>query len=421
MLCRSRHHSIGGGSIIASTLSTFHLHCHVSLTSSITPYRIDRPLRNNATRFVSSSKRPLNLRQVPHLATWDKAVFQSSAYGPGLPYRLPGSAQNLPPACTKWFVHHDDGFENRTLGSGEKKHTTNSHQDNNHDEGNNFGPPLSSELQTSFWSEFEDTLVPLELTSRDARGNETFHRTEAPLKVLLTYLSSYATAHSTSHPQSHSIYLAQCSLSSLPLNLQADVPIPALLTKAIPSTAETTSTTPPPSAHIKGDIYATSLWLGRAPTYTPLHRDPNPNLFVQLAGSKTIRLLPPSIGDAIFEDIQSRLSSSPSSSARIRGEEMMQGPEKAMLDHAIWPDNYPSPADSSSQARTSKSTHLPNSNSTSDLQTPDSSARYTPLLQRYAQESTLHMGDTLFIPRGWWHSVRGIGHGVTASANWWFR
>jgi hypothetical protein len=33
--------------------------------------------------------------------------------------------------------------------------------------------------------------------------------------------------------------------------------------------------------------------IGHPPTYTPLHRDPNPNIFVQLAGEKVVRLLAP--------------------------------------------------------------------------------------------------------------------------------
>jgi len=30
-------------------------------------------------------------------------------------------------------------------------------------------------------------------------------------------------------------------------------------------------------------------------------------------------------------------------------------------------------------------------------------------------------GDALFIPKGWWHSIKSVGIGVTASVNWWFR
>lgn len=36
-------------------------------------------------------------------------------------------------------------------------------------------------------------------------------------------------------------------------------------------------------------------------------------------------------------------------------------------------------------------------------------------------ECQLGPGDGLFIPKGWWHSVKGVGEGMTGSVNWWFR
>jgi len=30
-------------------------------------------------------------------------------------------------------------------------------------------------------------------------------------------------------------------------------------------------------------------------------------------------------------------------------------------------------------------------------------------------------GDGVFIPKGWWHAVKGVGEGVGGSVNWWFR
>ena len=36
-------------------------------------------------------------------------------------------------------------------------------------------------------------------------------------------------------------------------------------------------------------------------------------------------------------------------------------------------------------------------------------------------EATLEAGGGAFIPQGWWHSIKGIGEEVSASANWWFR
>ena len=36
-------------------------------------------------------------------------------------------------------------------------------------------------------------------------------------------------------------------------------------------------------------------------------------------------------------------------------------------------------------------------------------------------EIEIEEGEGVFIPRGWWHSVKGVGGGVVASVNWWFR
>ncbi|KAL4957917.1 hypothetical protein BDW69DRAFT_155289 [Aspergillus filifer] len=138
----------------------------------------------------------------------------------------------------------------------------------------------------------------------------------------------------------------------------------------------------------KGDVYDTNVWIGYPPTYTPLHRDPNPNLFIQLAGRKIVRLLPPQGGQVIFSHVRGQLGKSGSrEAAAFRGEEMMQGQERALLEQAVWSDS-----ESKGLERT---------------------------IDGY--EAELEAGDGLFIPKGWWHSIKGISNSVTASVNWWFR
>ena len=304
----------------------------------------------------NSTSKSTQLRTVSCLPSWEVSVFES-AYRQNLPARLPRSTEHLPAACSKWFIydHGQDPFVIRE---------------------SNVQTP--AELRSSFWSEHDSVPVPLEVTTtkRTSQGDaEEFERIEAPLKLLLAHLS---TPNPSSTHKDLSIYLAQYDLSSLPRLLQADIPTPHLLH-------------PSPSASIKGDIYASSLWLGLSPTYTPLHRDPNPNFFVQLAGRKTIRLLPPEVGDALYHDLVTKLSSSASHisgfSNKIRGEEMMAGPQKKALHDAVWLDD----------------------------------GVYADLIREYGVETTLEAGEALFTPKGWWHSVKGIGEGVTASANWWFR
>ncbi|KAJ5193681.1 hypothetical protein N7491_001012 [Penicillium cf. griseofulvum] len=221
-----------------------------------------------------------------------------------------------------------------------------------------------------------DAFVPLELTESpwtDATsepdggttGMHSFRQFHAPLSLFLDWIR---TAEAT--PQSTRLYLAQCQLLDLPPVLREDFPTPDLVARAG-----------------KGDVYDTNVWIGHPPTYTPLHRDPNPNLFVQLAGEKVVRLLAPADGQAVFGAVRRKLGKSGSrEAAAFRGEEMMQGRERALLDEMVW--GTPMSAGS------------------------DDGVGF---------EACVRAGDGLFIPKGWWHSIKGVGGGVTASVNWWFR
>lgn len=163
--------------------------------------------------------------------------------------------------------------------------------------------------------------------------------------------------------QSARIYIAQAPLPDLPSSMRADLPTPELVLKAG-----------------KGDVYDSSIWLGQAPTYTPLHKDPNPNLFVQLAGRKVVRLYAPKAGMRVFSRVQEMIGGG--GSASMRGEEMMVGEEREVLEKEVWGEGE----------------------SGGD-----------------AWEAELEGGDALFIPKGWWHSVKGVGGGINGSVNWWFR
>ncbi|KAH7085734.1 hypothetical protein BKA63DRAFT_25968 [Paraphoma chrysanthemicola] len=215
-------------------------------------------------------------------------------------------------------------------------------------------------LNTTYLEQFDASIVPLELTQTDPNGTTTFERFEAPLSLLLAHMTGPLT------PQTR-LYLAQHSLADLPSALQADLPTPALLKQLG-----------------RGDIYASSLWMGRPPTRTPLHRDPNPNLFVQLAGRKVVRLMKPDIGRTVYEKVLRNLGEA-GGRANIRGEKMMQGAELEAMESVIWNDVEEG--------------------------------------KEEGVEAVLDAGDGLYMPLGWWHAVRGVGEGVgaNASVNWWFR
>jgi hypothetical protein len=228
-------------------------------------------------------------------------------------------------------------------------------------------------ISQSYLSPFGDTIIPYELiTSNNSQfendlprelstilnqlhahsEQQTFHRFSAPLSLFLLA--------SSSTPPLPKLYIAQAQIADLPKQLQDDLPTPLIVRKAG-----------------KGDIYDANIWLGLPPTYTPLHKDPNPNLFVQLASTKLVRLFRPHVGAGIFRAVQEKIGGG--GNAIFRGEEMMEGRERHALDEAVWRDG------------------------------------------REGFEVEVRPGDALFIPKGWWHSIKSVGIGVTASVNWWFR
>jgi hypothetical protein len=205
-------------------------------------------------------------------------------------------------------------------------------------------------LNTEYLEPYGMTMVPLELTKE-----RTFERLEAPLSLLMKHMEGKP-------DPSISLYLAQCPLGDLPSELQKDLPTPFLISRIG-----------------KGDIYGSSLWMGRPPTRTPLHRDPNPNLLVQLAGTKVVRLMDPEAGRRLYERIRAGRGH-----AHMRGEEMMVGKERDMLEEAVWGEGGVEGE------------------------------------EIIGQEATLQSADGLYIPLGWWHSVRGVegtGDSVNASVS----
>ncbi|PSS03504.1 cupin-like domain-domain-containing protein [Coniella lustricola] len=220
------------------------------------------------------------------------------------------------------------------------------------------------------------------LNSRSRPGQEQyFVRFEAPLALFDAALQFNAftkyiqpgRVHPAARPPLRNLYIAQASLDSLPSELQQDLPVPRLVKEAG-----------------KGDIYGSSIWLGLAHTYTSLHRDPNPNLFIQLYGSKVVRLLPPEEGEKLYALAQNMLGRAGGSSA-IRGSEMMEGEEKAFFHRAVWIDG--------------------------------SSEKVVRNLNPPMLQAVLKPGDSLFIPKGWWHTVKSTTEAgeLNGSVNWWFR
>ena len=316
----------------------------------IVPRQIPRAIADsNIPRRFNSTTPPIQYHPLKTLEDADIDHFCEQCFTPERPAILPRRFFRDLPATERWF------------------RPSSSAQSNN------------ARLNTEYLEEHgANAFVPLELTqppapavseSSSTKQSESisFRQFHAPLSLFLQWMQTAET-----HPQqSTRLYLAQCQLLDLPPILRDDFPAPDLVARAG-----------------RGDIYDANVWIGHPPTYTPLHRDPNPNLFVQLAGEKVVRLVSPDDGLGVFAMVRRQLGKSGSrEAAAIRGEEMMQGPERVLLEKVVWDDG--------------------------DQQGTPQTGAMAPDKQGY--EARLGPGDGLFIPKGWWHSIKGIGEGVTGS------
>ena len=179
---------------------------------------------------------PTIWQPLPTLPDPSLSAFQSHAFKPARPFLLPRGTFATLPAISKWFVRAP---------------------------GTEF-PTLS----TDYLKRYGDTLLPFEYITPTSAG-EQFQRGSAPLALFLSWTTHITGSQRAARlaNESQKLYVAQAPLSLLPASLHEDVKPPSYVQDAG-----------------KGDVYDSSLWMGIAPTYTPLHRDPNPNLFVQMAG-----------------------------------------------------------------------------------------------------------------------------------------
>jgi hypothetical protein len=92
-------------------------------------------------------------------------------------------------------------------------------------------------------------------------------------------------------------------------------------------------------------------------------------------------MIKPQDGDMVFELLRREISQvMMDGKGRLRGEDMLVGKEARLLEGWVW---------------------------------HESSAGQE--IEGY--EAELESGDGLFIPKGWWHAVRGTGEGINASVS----
>ncbi|EPQ52374.1 Clavaminate synthase-like protein [Gloeophyllum trabeum ATCC 11539] len=112
-----------------------------------------------------------------------------------------------------------------------------------------------------------------------------------------------------------------------------------------------------------------NLWIGSADTYTPIHRDIlGHNLLFQVLGSKVVRVFPPSEKPFLY----------------ISEEPWLRNTSLIPFDHGFDADRWP---------------------------------RFREGVKVW-YEATIEPGDAVFIPKGWYHSVRALEESI--SVNSWF-
>ncbi|EWC43722.1 hypothetical protein DRE_07474 [Drechslerella stenobrocha 248] len=291
--------------------------------------------------------------------------------------------------------------------------------------------PNSSNLDLTRWRNIlagDETPISVEQTFGDGSG---ITRTSCTWNDVLGYISGPSTPHAP-------LYIAQ---QPPPPRLAEELPPPfthlgftirPAQRQSLDTTTTTTNDDEREHERPQIDIYSSSLWLARAEhrTNTTLHRDPNDNLFVQLAGTKIVRCMPPELGDALFSALAAagRVRSA-DGRGRIR-DNLLDVNEMAALDAVTWGDEDENGGTGTTGAA------MPGSG--------DGDVGLVAEIARAARaetyEAVVKRGEGMYIPRGWWHAVRSVppplemlrqhyekhdrlegGVPATVSMNWWFR
>lgn len=172
-------------------------------------------------------------------------------------------------------------------------------------------------------------------------------------------------------------YLAQHNLFQQIPSLRNDICVPDLCWADVPR-----HPTDPSKNKEPVDVPQLNAWFGPAGTITPLHTDAYHNLLCQAVGTKYIRLYPPDAGEAMQpRQLEDGIDMSNTSALDIG---VLEG----------W-DERPE-----------------------DVSEDDLRRAKEKLKGVEYWECILAPGDTLLIPMGWWHYVRGLSISFSVSF-WW--
>ena len=213
---------------------------------------------------------------------------------------------------------------------------------------------------------FDDTFVPVELTrgsqSYASTTDSNFERAELPLSVFLDFLNQAEQSLKQGISLSDvKVYLAQHALFDSIPDLYHDVCRSDYVSMRDGRLA------PVFCGVDRKDLYNVNAWIGLS-THTPLHYDPNHNIYAQIYGKKEVIIFPPTAK----KDLDMHTDPLLKNTSRIA---------------SVFNDSHGGLASDTIAA---------------------------------GLRGSLEAGDALYIPQGWVHTFQGDS-GISASVNWWFK